>query len=281
MARLTPLLLGTLLLVAVVALGSLAVIYHKIRRIHLMLYAMEDRTAERIDNLYSQLEALLALYHDLEPAASLPVTRGWAASPDFLRHIHRHAREHHPASIVECSSGTSTVVLARAVQANGTGHVFSLEHEPQYASRTRDELRREGLESFATVIDAPLRSHQLGDETWQWYEIDAVPTTIDMLVVDGPPGSIQFRARYPAIPILRGRITPGAAVFLDDADRQDEKGIVTAWLADAEFERAGSLKAEKGIAWLRKVSTRSSIPSATASPRPSSAPPRNPRPSPA
>ena len=254
MARLTPLLLGTLLMIAVVALGFLAVIYHKVRRIHLMLYAIEDRTAERIDNLYSEFEALLGLYHDLEPVASLPTTRGWAASLDILHHIYRHARDFRRASIVECGSGTSTIVLARAVQANGAGHVFSLEHEPQCASMTRDELRRQGLQSFATVIDASLRSHQLGDETWLWYEIDALPATIDMLVIDGPPDSIQFRARYPAIPILRLRITPGAAVFLDDADRQGEKDIVTSWLADAEFERAASLKAEKGIAWLRKIS---------------------------
>ena len=143
--------------------------------------------SERIDNLYTQLETLFALDKDLALPASLPPTRGWAGLPDFLRHVHRITTRLRPENIVECSSGTSTVVLARTVQLNGRGHVYSLEHEPRYAQVTRAELERQGLQAYATVIDAPLRKHLLARGNRQWYETIGPPPVIDLLVVDGLP----------------------------------------------------------------------------------------------
>lgn len=238
-------------LLVVIAVGMFLT-YHKARRAHQKLFEAERLANDRCDNLYAQFEALLALYHDLKPVASFPGTRGWAGSPDFLRHIARTAATHKPYNIVECSSGTSTIVLARSAQLNNQGHVYSLEHDPVYAGRTRAELKRQGLEGFATVLDAPLREYKLGEASHLWYETGNLPTQIDLLVIDGPPMTTQALARYPAIPILHARFASNIKVLLDDAARPDEQAAVMRWKEQFGMEHDQDLHAEKGIASLRR-----------------------------
>jgi hypothetical protein len=46
---------------------------------------------------------------------------------------------------------------------------------------------------------------------------------IDLVLVDGPPGSIREMARYPALHVLESQLAPNAVVILDDADLPDDK----------------------------------------------------------
>jgi hypothetical protein len=46
---------------------------------------------------------------------------------------------------------------------------------------------------------------------------------IDLLLVDGPPGSLGEMARYPALHVLESQLASNAVVILDDADRPDER----------------------------------------------------------
>ncbi len=50
-----------------------------------------------------------------------------------------------------------------------------------------------------------------------------------MLVIDGQPMPVGRLARNPAGPILFPKLASGAAVFLDDAARDDEKRIIERW----------------------------------------------------
>jgi predicted O-methyltransferase YrrM len=236
--------------VLLLLLIGVAVTFRKVRRVHLMMFDTELKAKEKIDNLYTQLECLLALQRDLNLPASMPLTRGWAGSPDFLRHVMRTATTLKPDVVVECSSGTSTVVLARTVQLNGRGHVFSLEHEPIYAQRTRDELKRQGLDSYATVIDAPLQPQQFDGQQHLWYKTDSLPQQIDLLVIDGPPMTTQVQARYPAVPAMINSFSPNIRVLLDDASRPDETEAVRRWKNDFGLIVDQELVAEKGIAVL-------------------------------
>ena len=235
-----------------ITLCFLVFIAHKIKRIHLKQYDAERIFGQRIDNLFSQLEALSAIHRDLGLSISLPATREWAASPDFLRHVARSASDVRPLTVVECSSGASTVVLAKVMQMNGAGHVFSLEHDPYYAIKTKLELERQGLEAYATVINAPLTKHQLSEGEWNWYETKGLPPSIDMLVVDGPPLSTQHLARYPAIPLLDSLLGVNGLIFVDDADRSDEREAVSRWGKEFGWMPVDSFRAEKGIAVLKR-----------------------------
>lgn len=242
--------LTSLLLVAVLAAALYTL--HKVRRVHIMLYQMQNRSRQNLDDLFHQIEALHGLYIDLELKKSLPPTRGWAASPDFLQQIAQHALEKKPKTIVECSSGTSTLVLARCMQLNGMGKVYSLEHDHEYAQVTRNHLARHGLTEWATVLDAPLRSHQIKGETWPWYSEELLPVDckIDMLTIDGPPMDTRPTARYPAGPVLFPRLSVHAAVFLDDSAREDEKKILETWRKEFPALRQTSRICEKGCAVL-------------------------------
>jgi hypothetical protein len=185
-------------------------------------------------------------------ASPLPPTRGWAASPDFLAVLARHAAAG-PRVIVECGSGASTVVLARACERNGRGHVWSLEHLPDMAERTRAWLAEQGLADYATVIDAPLVPQALAGHAGVWYSTDELPDLpIDMLVVDGPPGSSGRLARYPAGPRLFPRLSMHGSVFVDDFHRPDERAIVARWQQEFPALALTSVPCEKGAVVLSR-----------------------------
>lgn len=239
------------------ALAILAIqlyLLRKVRRIDLNTWAMKDQLPQTIAEQFRQMEALQSLYWDLKPIHAFLPTRGWAGSPDMLRTLASHVFEHKPGVVVECSCGVSTVVLARACQLNGGGHVYSLEHGPEFAAATRQQLSKQGLDDWATVIDAPLVETDTDIGTQPWYEISKLePTSIDMLVIDGPPEFIAPLARYPAGPVLFQRLSEKGWVFLDDADRPAEKSCVERWLAQDATLSGSRQPAEKGLAILRKT----------------------------
>ena len=226
---------------------------HKVRLIHLMVFSLREQVQKVPAVLFRQLEALHGLHLELDLKHSLPGTRGWVASPDFLLELARHALTARPAVVVECSSGTSTLVLARCMQRNGHGKVYSLEHDPLYAEQTRAQLRRHGLDDWAVVLQAPLSPLALGVEQWPWYQTAQLPPgPIDMLVIDGPPMATRALARYPAGPALFQRMAAGASVFLDDAARPDELAILRRWATEFPAFAQVTLPFEKGCAVLTR-----------------------------
>lgn len=249
-------LINTLLLV-LVALG-LAACLHKVRRVHRMAYRIEEAASEARSEaraLFGQLTSLASLDRLLGLNGPIPQMRGWAASPDFLLAVAEQAREARPGKVIECSSGTSTVVIARCLEMNAFGHVYSLEHEPVYAEQTRKQLKRYGLDGWATVVDAPLEANAGGSP---WYSLAALPDDVqgvELLVIDGPPGSLGPLARYPALPRLKDRLSEACSVLLDDADRPGEKRTLERWAQEFPDFAQQRLAFEKGAALLRRTPT--------------------------
>lgn len=207
---------------------------------------------------FRQTEALAGLLMELGFTRSVPATRGWAASPDFLRELARHASQARPRVIAECGSGVSTLILARCAQMNTIGHVYSLEHLAEHADATRKELERHGLTEWATVVTAPLRSYELHGQSYAWYSIEQLPAfEVNMLVIDGPPIDTGHLARYPAGPLMFGYLSSSALVFLDDADRPDERTILQRWADEFHDLIQEHRGCEKGCAVLSKQATKS------------------------
>jgi predicted O-methyltransferase YrrM len=247
----TVLLLCTLTLILV--MGGLSYLLYQ------RLSGASERVRAQIksscDNAITQIEALLALQSELRLAHALPPTRGWAASPDFLRNLMQHALRNRPAVTVECSSGSSTVVLARCAQLAGQGHVYSLEQDPVFAAKTRELLQDNGLADWATVIDAPLQALQLPGWQGNWYASQHLPEdlAIDLLVIDGPPWFVHEDPRYPALPVLDGRVRKGGVLFLDDAARPEEQRAIKRWLAELpHWKEIQVPRCEKGCVALQK-----------------------------
>lgn len=207
--------------------------------------------AERL-RLFDQFQAWLDLRDRLGLRRGLPYNPQWSAGTDFLQRIVQHTLSAQPRHIVECGSGLSSLMLARCCEMNGAGRLFSLENGEEHADRSRAEIERYGLGGWARILHAPLREWRLGDETYRWYGLDALPNTpIDLLVIDGPPGFIQRHSRYPALPLLRDRLADGCVIFLDDAARPDEKAVVARWLAECPGLSHEYHAGERGCSILR------------------------------
>lgn len=256
------------LIVSLISLVVLLIILYKVRRMHNMLFFLKQRTNDVADgltklsgvnkkeivNIYNQIQSYQDLINLIAPRKPLPLLRGWAASPDILVELCRHALAQEPKVIMECSSGASTLVLARCCELNGAGHVYSLEHDANYARQTRQRLVEQQLSAWATVIHAPLVEYpQFGQK--QWYSLEVLGPEVgecEMLFVDGPPQYINNQARYPALPLLMDRLANNCVVYLDDAERVDEKEIVKRWLAEYQEFKHEYVFLEKGCSILRR-----------------------------
>lgn len=151
--------------------------------------------------------------------------------------------------VVELGSGRSTVLIARLLRERGGGEVRALEHDPAFAATTRKLIEAEGLGDHARVIEAPLASEPLAPEGCRWYDREGLAAlddaAVELLLVDGPPAPAELglgRSRYPALPLLAGRLAPGAAVILDDAGRAGEAWVLERWQRELgiRFERRGA-----------------------------------------
>jgi predicted O-methyltransferase YrrM len=219
----------------------LYVLYRVIEAIRQIKADVRMIVERELPDLFHQIQALGPLHAMLDLPQGLPPLRKWAGSPDFLLVLARHVKRTTPRVIVECGSGASTLVLARMLQRNGSGHLYSLEHSAAYADATRTKLREYGLEQWATITHAPLVD--------KWYALpSALPEKIDMLVIDGPPTETGPLARHPAGPRLLTRLSPGGSAFLDDALRDDEREVARRWRDEFPGLRVVEHPCEKGCA---------------------------------
>ena len=210
---------------------------------------------QEIKQAFRQLEALQNLNSVLPASGVLPATRDWAASPDLLLVLVDLVITERPSLVVECGSGASTLWLALAMRRFGIdGRIVALDHDPVFGARTRGFLARHDVTDLAEVRDAPLESFSLDSETYLWYARRAWEdlTGIDLLFVDGPPAATGHQARYPALPLLIGSLSPVATAVLDDLVVPDMQKVLRLWLdAHPDFE-AEILPLEKQAAVLRR-----------------------------
>lgn len=187
---------------------------------------------QKFENHFLQFEALLSIYNSLPNLKFLPATRGWAGSPDFLAKIIEIILKKKPRFILEASSGVSTLVIGLALKLNNYGKVLSLDHKEVYAEITKENILLNDACDFVDVMHCPLRGYVHSNQDWIWYESDTLnfAEKIDMLIIDGPPGSTQFLARYPAVPLLHHYFSDKTLIVLDDANRSDEIIIVKKWI---------------------------------------------------
>lgn len=181
----------------------------------------------------------LHAWHVLRPLLDgrpyLPFSSG-AMRAGGLVHVLNTIVHRAPGEVVECGSGTSTVVLARLLAQRGVGHLTAVEHDAHWADVVRGQLAVEGLDTVTDVVLAPLEDG--------WYAPDGIallPALIDLLIVDGPPADRPelALARHPAIERLAARLASDAVVILDDIGRPGEQAVLERWEREStwRFER--------------------------------------------
>jgi len=216
---------------------------------------LEKEIKKEIRQTFRQLEALQNLSAVLPASDVLPATRVWAASPDLLVVLVDLVITARPSLVVECGSGASTLWLALALRRFGIdGRIIALEHDPAFGAKTRDLLARHDVGDLAEVRDAPLESFSLDGETYSWYARRAWQdlSGIDLLFVDGPPATTGHQARYPALPLLIGSLSPVATAVLDDLIVPDMQKVLGRWLDAYPDFSSEILPLEKQAAVLRR-----------------------------
>jgi predicted O-methyltransferase YrrM len=216
----------------------------------------EREIKKEIKQTFRQLEALQNLSAVLPVNDVLPATRVWAASPDLLVVLVDLVIAQRPSLVVECGSGASTLWLALAMRQFGIdGRIIALEHDPAFGDKTRDLLARHDVRHLAEIRDAPLESFDLEGETYSWYARRAWDDLngIDLLFVDGPPATTGHQARYPALPLLAGSLSPAATVVLDDLVVPDMQKVLQLWLDAYPDFGSEILPLEKQAAVLRRT----------------------------
>jgi hypothetical protein len=222
--------------------------------INLELNELVSKIQVGFENHFLQLESLLLIYNSLPNLKFLPATRGWAGSPDFLAKIVELILKEKPLFVLEAGSGVSSVIIGLALKLNNYGESFSLEQDPKYLESTRKNIEINQLEDVSSLFSCPLVEYEIENETWKWYQTDKLNITdkIDLLIIDGPPRTIQNLARYPAIPLLYQLFSNKFTVMLDDAKRIDEAIIVEKWveflkMKGCEINVEHCLNFEKGM----------------------------------
>lgn len=213
------------------------------------------------NRLYAQVESLSWLQRRMTIKGHLPPLRGWAASPDVLLRLHTHIMSTRPQVIVEFGSGASTLVIADALRQNGMGQLISIEHSDHYGAQTFGNLQAEQLESWVDLrigdLEAWKDEHlnpEGAEKPSSWYPASLLKgiEQVDLLWVDGPPGTTCLFSRYPALPALAEKLSPNAEVWMDDTIRQEEKDICERWAEDHGFELEYYLL-EKGLGRLTRA----------------------------
>jgi hypothetical protein len=126
--------------------------------------------------------------------------------------------------ILECGSGLSTLLVGVIAQRTSK-KVWSLEHNPSWASRVSSALQKYNITSVELGLSS-LRNYG----PYDWYDLPKgrIPTNFSLVICDGPPGSTRG-GRYGLLPVMHTYLSADCTILLDDAERESERQIATRW----------------------------------------------------
>ncbi|MBQ7608809.1 MAG: hypothetical protein IJU76_12715 [Desulfovibrionaceae bacterium] len=195
----------------------------------------------RLNTLCSRIENSINLELFFATGEVLPPLNGWAIDPDFGIILVRLLQANEYDCILEFGSGSSTVLIAKALQIlhrqRTSHHVF--EHAHNYLEKTESLLKSVSRIQPQMHL-APLNEWVEGEQKYYWYncqeDLSACAQTLThnpsiLALVDGPPGSTCKNARYPVIPHILDTFPSLSEldILLDDANRKDEMEAGHAW----------------------------------------------------
>ncbi len=191
---------------------------------------------------FRQTQALIQLTQLLDFKSPIPPTRSWAASPDLLLTITEIVRKYRPGLVVELGSGVSTLVAAKA----GARKVVSIDNSDEFGGKTISLLKEHKVRGVDVRI-APLQPYANG---FTWYDTSMIKDLkkIDLLIVDGPPGSKNPEARYPALAEFKDKLSAKAVIVIDDVHREGERKLAEDFAKAMPNHQLVILDHEKGTA---------------------------------
>ncbi len=186
------------------------------------------REQQRTQENNKALDYLDRLIRPLEPWS------GWAMHPSAILTVVNDILINERCIVVECGAGLSTLYVAKALSLRG-GRLISLESDRAWAGRIEEQIEELGLGAFVELVHAELSEWRAAGRRYLWYDerivrerLDSAPP-VDLLVVDGPPESVCYHSRYPAVPVIQPYLNDRYAIILHDIHRRQEQEIVDLW----------------------------------------------------
>lgn len=149
---------------------------------------------------------------------------GYAASIRYLRRICKTLARGEQAPILECGSGSSTLLMGAMAERYGR-KITSLEHHEEWTSEMHRLVDKFQLHAIQ-LYHAPLTDYG----NYSWYDVPSLDETrpFGFVVCDGPPKRTPG-GRFGLLPTMEGRLAKNCTILLDDTHRQGEKEILKAW----------------------------------------------------
>ena len=148
----------------------------------------------------------------------------FAADVDYLMAVAGEA-ERVRGPILECGSGITTLLLGLIAQRRGVA-VCTFEHDAKWWAAAQRVLDRCQIRSVR-VLHTPLQSYGEFD----WYTAPDDLPSFDLVVCDGPPRSTRG-GRHGLLPVMRRRLDDGCTILFDDAQRPDERSVLSRWVSE-------------------------------------------------
>ena len=168
----------------------------------------------------------------------LPVT-SWSIAPTTIALILNEILIENRKNIIEFGSGLSTVYICLLIAKYKLDVNFiSVDDNLEWIEKQNLILEDLGCKNLVNFVHAPIIDLNDTNITYgaqqKWYDVKEIDPVVkdsnwDMVIVDGPQGSITPFSRYSAVPFLRKYLDSQPVIFLDDARRTDEMEIANEW----------------------------------------------------
>lgn len=251
---------------------------------------LSDKVSRVVANASKQLEAFFSIQRFLERGAPVLEFHGWPISPDLGVFLIKLSSDVKYDLIIEFGSGTSTVLMAKALQVRHSASpddtaieagqlcrkVYTFEHDPEFLAATQGMVAAHSLGAHVCLNLSPLREWEDETGSYTHYDAEGVLARLGrelnngrgqriLVLVDGPPGTACLNSRYPAVPKVFEHLSlANIDLVLDDASRSQEQAIIELW---RQYWKRRSISvsdnvlvSEKGIYWARTCAGQSLSP---------------------
>ena len=232
-------------------------------------------TKRELQNAVKQLEAYMGIQSFMTSGEASLDFHGWPISSDIALFLIKLLVSEEYDLVVELGSGTSTVIMAKALKL-GSAHgeprrsvgkrITSFEHSAQYLEKTLAILTEVGCEEFVDLVHSPLEELSICNADYLYYSCekklgDIASSLVGqkskiLVFIDGPPAATCEHARFPVMPVILRHFAGHELHFLlDDFNRAEEKAVVKMWeqlLREQSFSYTKEeLRFEKGALLLK------------------------------
>ena len=210
---------------------------------------------------FKQFGAYLQIQNLLQFELPLDFTLNRTNSTDYLLIVLKEflnlIKKKGTVTVLEAGSGVSTVVLGLALKRFSPESVlFSLVHDYDLFLKIQEDLKFYELEQIS-LLYAPFVSYEIDGNEWFWYDTTGLfkrlEQKLDLLILNSFPETAQYVNRYPALPVLREKLSDDFVLVLEDSSRKGEEEAVYRWKRELQLFKSREIDTEKRTLVIKSI----------------------------